>query len=395
MKDYVYMIAGKCVSAVVQMLMLLLLASRADPDALALALAVYSLVAIVAALGDLGLGTLAAREAAYGTPACAISAIRTSNTILGAIALLFGLLLCLAERWIPGLMVTAPLAIWSCVERASETRLTQLVVLRQVGRVGALNGLRRVLGLLLFLVLLLMVNPILAFTSALAFASIIAHLVVCIWTTVDIRFSIGVARRVLRDALPFMGTAISGQARNLDVPIVAGVIGGISGSAFGLGSRLASPVMLVASAVSNLVLVRIGDMAVRKAASFLFGTVLVVYLAVAGLIVGRPVVFEILHFFIPWMTVDASVVVSFVAVSYMLAGCSIILGSTCVAFGRQVVLVFTNLTVTGVSLALIVYFVMFTGSATGAAICSASCYFAQSVFLLIVAIRLVRRGSGT
>ena len=135
MHDYIYSIAGKGVSAGTQMVMLAVLAVKLEPRALATLLAVYSVASIVAALGDLGLGTLSARERAYGDLMKADFAIRTADRLATFTALLSAAILILLALVYPPLLASLPLILWAPTERATETRTLRLIADGHVGRV--------------------------------------------------------------------------------------------------------------------------------------------------------------------------------------------------------------------------------------------------------------------
>lgn len=385
MRDYVYSIAGKSVSAATQMVMLAILAMQLDPGALATLLAVYSGASIVAALGDLGLGTLAARERAYGDISKADHAIHTADRLAISTALPSATILILLAFIHPPFLPCAPLFLWAPIERATETRTLRLIADGRVGRVALLNGVRRLIGLALFLPLTLIIPSDWAFTVALVASAALAQGVAMGW----VRLSVGEAdvsmTGLLREAMPFTFTSLSGQLRNLDVPLVSAFIGNAPAAAYGLGARFASPMLLVYSAISGLILVRVRHKPRRHVAALLAvllsGTAVVSVLAIVCL----PLLTGLLTPYVSWIDEHLMLIIALVATSYMFAGAGIILGSICVAFELQSLLARINIATTLTSLALVAMLSVSTGSGVLSAFASMTCFTLQAGALTYLA----------
>lgn len=387
MRDYVYIIAGKSLSAGVQMVMLILLAQRLPPQSLAILLAVYSVASIVAALGDLGLGTLAMRERVYGDVDKADQAIRAADMLSIAASAIGCVAIGAASLAHPPLLVGLPLMVWAPIERATENRNLLSIAEHKVARVGLLNGARRVLGLVLFLSLALVLPAGWAFSSALAVAALASLVVAMSWTPLSNLRRQFPFLPLLREAVPFTLTSVSGQMRNLDVPIIASIIGGAPAAAYGLGARLASPALLVFSSVSNLILVRARAMTWCRFLTLIVFTLAFSTVAAALLVSTGEITGQILSTFISWNTFDTSRVIVLVAASYLFAGVGIVFGSVCVAFDMQRKLVRVNIVTAVTSLTLVILCTVFFESAALAASASLSCYSLQAVTLAAMAIK--------
>lgn len=393
MSDYFYSIAGRATSAAAQMVMLLVLTALVSANDLAILLAVYSLAAIVAALGDIGLGTLAARERSYGIPSKADNAIRLADRLAVVISLTASVLLIGLSNVNGALLSCVPLLVWAPIERATETRALRLIADGKVVKVAFLAGGRRIIGLGGFVALCLVIDAKWAFTISLAVSAIVAQILVKTWVPLTSCSSYS-SRGLLREALPFTFTSISGQMRNLDVPIITALIGGPPAAAYGLGARFASPVMLIFSSLSSLILVR-----ARKFTAPQLNRLVISLISAGGgvavsLVVLAPHLTRFASQFVSWIGVAEMRILAMVTASYIFAGVGIILGSICVAFHLQNELVRVNIATTVVSLASVSLLAVTTGSAISSAITSTICYMLQAVILIGVIKKSARNTDG-
>ena len=375
------MTLGKATSAAAQMVMLLFLARTLEAENLAVLLAVYSIASVVAALGDLGLGTLGMRELVYGDPRKSERVFALASK-LAIIAAALGLVTFgAASLFIPLLFPCLPLLLWGPIERATENRSLRLIADGRSAKVSLLNGARRLSSLVLFLLLARFVEAAFAFSFSLLISSVLFHLLICRWSPASRIASSSSPWALLREASPFTFTSLSGQMRNLDVPLVTSIIGGSSAAAYGLGARLASPVMLIYSSVSSLILVRTRTFTSRKVLTLVSTLLSVSTLLAIGISINAHSFALLLTPYVPWLTLANSQVLLIVTCSYLFAGTSILLGSMLVAYGKQKILMSINVLTATTSLVSVWLFSSLTGSAHTAAVASLCCYVFQAVAL--------------
>lgn len=396
MQDYLFAIGGRVASAAAQMVMLLLVAQVLAPGQLATLLAVYSLASVLAALGDLGLGTLAMKERTYGDRATSDQAVRLSERLALATGISGVIVLGVGTIYSPDLLACAPLLAWAPLERVAETRGLTLVADGKVLRVAALTAGRRLCALGLFLLTAERIAPDAAFGLSLTVTSALAYAAVRRWASVgqpgDVLHGY---RDLLRAAFPYTATSLSGQLRNFDVPLVTAAMGGTAAAAYGLGARLASPALLVFSAVSGLVLVRVRKMADKRVRRLIAASLLIPMTVAAVAILAVPITAPILGRAVNWVDAEATLLMVVVSVSYLFAGVGIVLGSMCVAHDLQQALMRVNIVTVLTSLSLVALASTFGRSALVAAAASAGCYLAQAALLALLVIRrrrLVTRG---
>lgn len=107
----------------------------------------------------------------------------------------------------------------------------------KVLRVAVFNGARRLLALFLMFVPVAFVAADAAFSVALALSALLPYFVMVRWVPIG-RGSAGhKAGQLMVEAPPYTFSSISGQMRDLDVPIVTAFRGGVIAAAYGLGSR--------------------------------------------------------------------------------------------------------------------------------------------------------------
>lgn len=384
MRDYLGIILGKAMSAGAQMIMLLILASRVSPELLGPVLAVYSLCVAVSVAGDLGLGTLAMRERAYGSRVVADRAIGTAQRLAMLAGIVGTASLAAAALFIPALLPTVPLFLWAVAERNTETRLMRLTADGLVGRVALVNATRRLFGLALFMIGLLAIPADWSFTLALAVAAVGTQLVVAAWTPLNEGEGLVDRRALIRSAIPFAFSSVSGQLRNLDVPLVAAFVLGVSAAAYGFGVRIASPVMLVYSAISGLVLVQVRRAGLLSLRLIVAGLLAVPTVGALLLILSRGTVQQIVEPFINWVDAEAATTMTLVAAGYLFAGSGIIFGSICVAFHLQRRQVVVNLTTVAASLMCIGVSAAITQQGIVPALLSLACYIGQALVLATI-----------
>lgn len=382
--DYVSLTLGKTVSAAAQTVLVLLLAMELEPGQLATLLAIYSLASVIAALGDFGLGTLGMREQAYGDPAKANRAVWLADRLALAMGAT-GLTVILGTSTVqPALLPAAPLILWAPIERATETKGLQLVAQGRVTQVAILTGGRRLAALAAFFVLSQWLPPSYAFSLSLASTALAAQAIMASWLPHSRGMRQLSSKALLRESLPFALTGLSGQLRNLDTPITAIWLPVPLAAAYGLGSRFASPLLIVFSASANVLLARARTLGSYRLGRFMLTLLSGGALLTTAMVVAAPLVALVLRYFIGWVTVDDARVMMWVASGYLFAGIGIVLGSLCVAHHLQAQLVRVNIATVTTSLALISLLSALTRNGEPPAIAALACYAGQAVVLSLV-----------
>ncbi|WP_181158515.1 hypothetical protein [Leucobacter massiliensis] len=256
-----------------------------------------------------------------------------------------------------------------------------------------LNGGRRALGLCLFVILQLSAPVDWAFSASLALAGLVSQLVMKKWVPLEAAKDTKTTIELLRRALPFALTGVSGQFRNADVPIVTMALGGTAAAAYGLGSRLASPFLLVFSSASSLILVRARSFTRRQVRMLLILLLTGTALLAISLVSASHLLVSPLSNVIPWLTQEETSIIALVASGYLFAGSAIVLGSLCVAFGLQLALVTINVTTTIASLTLVAILSHVTAAGLPPAIASSCCYGLQAFILTLLLFTRRKEGS--
>jgi len=387
MTDFYWLVAGKGVSALTQLVMLLLLASQLEPSRLALLLAVYSAMSVVGALSDMGLGTLALRERADHKYESALEILRIAERLAAIAGVISFVTLLVLSHLTPVLAFSLPLVIWATIERVSENRFLQLAASGQAIFVAFVNASRRILALFVFTALWLILPLELAFSLSLSAAALIGQVVTARMYRLPKRGRFVGVNQYLRRSAPFTVTALSSQMRNLDVPTVAILVGGTSAAAYGLGARMANPALLVYSAISGLLLVRVRELTVIRTRLLISAIVLLPVALTALLLLLSPSIFQVLAGFLSWISPESTMLMVIVASTYLFAGSAILLGAMCASFNRETKQARVNLLTAVGSLIIIAACAVITGSALTGALGGLVSYFAQVLVLALIAHR--------
>ena len=257
-RQFAWVSSGRILAALLQTASLVLVSRLlpvSDFGYLATFLGVTSLAQVVL---DFGVGTLVSRERAAkpDNPVVAAALRFTNVSSVGLTALLLlgltGAALFISEAYWQML----PLAVWAAAERNADTRLAVAFADGDV-QINVINLLaRRTAALGLFVAATALgVLPILAFSVSSALAAIGSATFAQRWVrrrvvpSREIGFS-----EVVRRARPYWVTAISTQARNLDVVVVSALAGATQAGLYLTGSRLMNPLRILPASLATILL---------------------------------------------------------------------------------------------------------------------------------------------
>jgi O-antigen/teichoic acid export membrane protein len=361
--DYLYLTAGRVVSAVAQMVMIIILTLSLDAKALAFVLAVFSVTSIVAALSDLGLGTMVLRAVGASDDELGARGLGATDVLALAAATVGVTAFCIAFRDSPTALAAAPLFLWAGLERSAETRNLVLIGEDQTVRAAVVTGGRRVLALGLFLGMGHVLGMTLAFSVSLFVGTAIGWLLTDHWTILRPRRTSVGYRNLLRRTMPFAVTSLSSQLRNAQVAVVAVIVPSAPAAAFGLGTRIASPALLLFNSIANVLLGRMAQGRSRPGLMVMQKAFVATSLAAAGLVLVVRLLSPRIQEAVEWAGPAEIWLASLVGVSFIYAGLTITYGSIAVAHGRESGLAMLN-TVTSI----MCFVAVVTAAATAASV---------------------------
>ena len=257
-RQFAWVSSGRILAALLQTASLVLVSRLlpvSDFGYLATFLGVTSLAQVVL---DFGVGTLVSRERAADpdNPVVAAALRFTNLSSMGLTALLLLGLTGAALLFSDAYWQMLPLAVWAAAERNADTRLAVAFADGDV-QINVINLLaRRTAALGMFVAATAVgVLPILAFSLSAALAAIGSATFAQRWVrrrvvpTRDVGFS-----EVVRRARPYWVTAISTQARNLDVVVVSALAGATQAGLYLTGSRLMNPLRILPASLATILL---------------------------------------------------------------------------------------------------------------------------------------------
>lgn len=257
-RQFAWVSGGRIIAALLQALSLVLVSRLlpvADFGHLATLLGVTTLAQVIL---DFGVGTLVTRERAADrdNPLIAAALRFTNVSSLALTAVLMLGLTVAALLFSDAYWQMLPLAFWAAAERNADTRLSVAFADGDV-QINVINLLsRRTAALGLFVAATaLSVQPILAFSLSAALAAIGSATFAQRWVRSRVVKSHEVGfSEVLRLARPYWVTAISAQARNLDVVVVGALAGATQAGLYSTGSRLMSPLRILPTSLATILL---------------------------------------------------------------------------------------------------------------------------------------------
>jgi O-antigen/teichoic acid export membrane protein len=249
---------GRIAAALIQAGTVVLVARNATTSEFGVFAAAYGVVIVAQVLSDFGLSTFITQERSRSIDSPLIRGAIRLNGIIAFLALLGGLLACVAlAPFTDGYsLIFIPYVVWTLAERNAAVwlavafadgdawlNMTNLVARRLLTLVGLLA------------LVALGVDAVLAFGIAAAVAGVCSLVVARLYVRRRLRGGASRdSRAILRSSIPFWSNLIAGQLRNLDV-LVAGVsIGATQAGLYGAGARITGPLRILPDALASALL---------------------------------------------------------------------------------------------------------------------------------------------
>lgn len=249
------LVFSRVFSALCQAAIIFLLSAVSKPEDLVFALSCFSVALVVAGVTDFGMTTLILVNTQRDKKRA--KEILGADTVLTAIICTIAVFVALGSLVLFGdsigvekIFVALSLILWALVETLTEAGSMLQLGEGFSGKAAFTIALRRALGLLLFGVLLIFAPPAMAFSVGLLLGTTIAYFwVPKVWGDLKI-FS----KSFFEELRPFAVMNIFGQLRNLEVPIISGLVSASQSAAFAFGTRVSAPVLILGGSAGNAVL---------------------------------------------------------------------------------------------------------------------------------------------
>ncbi|MGN6408294.1 MAG: lipopolysaccharide biosynthesis protein [Curtobacterium sp.] len=254
MKSLVILFGSRAVTSLAQAAAVLLLARWTVPAEYGLISSLLGVGLFLTAILDFGLGPFILRIRSIPSLAELLEPALLLN-LLGAIALLV-VLVPVGIVILPVPLAAVLIAIWIAGDKYVDTSLCVSIADDRMGSVGAVLVLRRVMGLAAFVGLYVLgVAPAVAFGAGQGIGLLLG-LGYVLRTVVPHRpfDSWSGLRGLTKEGPWFYLGSLSTQASSLDSPIVAAVSGVAAAGYYSVGSRLSRPFVLLATAISAVLI---------------------------------------------------------------------------------------------------------------------------------------------
>lgn len=253
-KQYVWIVGSRAGAAVLQAVLLVVLARATDPGEFGSIMAVFGIGVVVQVSSELGMPAMILREHARARdPGLVAGALRiNSGTSVTLAALGVGTLLLVGIGSGNSLFIMmSPLAVGLAAERFADTRMAISIADGRARLVAVTLTGRRSIALVVLLVgLALGVPPALGFAVSSLFAGLFAAWFASRTVRVPFADRTSVVQTLKRSSAYYVNS-VSSQLRNLDVALLTLVAGAGQAGVYAVGSRIVGPFqMFVTSAAS-------------------------------------------------------------------------------------------------------------------------------------------------
>lgn len=398
MKQFIWVSIGRAAAAVLQAVVLALVARAVTPAEFGLLGVFLGFATVAQTVIDMGVATFIIRERASKPESGDIALAMRFNwftsillSVLTAAAIAITAFVATYE-W----LFLLPLAVWIGAERNADARIS-IALADGDAKINVINLVgRRLLatGILVALVSL-GTDGLLAYSSALAVAAVVSSIFANGYVRKRVSPRSGSSyRELLRRSRPYWIHSVATQSRNLDSALVGAAAGATAAGYYTAGSRLTNPLRILPYSLANVLLPE-ASRAYTQGRSLRSA-----YLMAGGMGAVLAVVYLALIPLMPWLIpivlgadyVGAIVVIQIVLVGFPFAAGVSLVHALLQAMGRKSVVATSSTIFAALTLAS-VWFAALEWGAVGAAVAMSITTFLQFLYLLIwlVIVTLRRR----
>ena len=260
-RQFTWLFCARVTGALCQGVSVALVARWTEPQRFGLFAAVLAIVLSISAVSDMGLGPQVTKDRAADKSNPRIAhALRINDRANVTLALLISIgLASVAILYnLPILLLLLPLGVWAASEKSAEVWLS-VATADGLTRINFWSiCVRRILGLALFVLSATFgINTFLSYSVAFAVSgtagAFLTHRALHREIYVDATPR-ETSRAVLFAAFPYWLNTAGGQLRNLDSPLVTGLIGSFGGGLYSAPARILTPMKIVLGTLGALVL---------------------------------------------------------------------------------------------------------------------------------------------
>lgn len=254
-----WLLLSRGIGSLSQALLFVLLARSVDATVFGKANALLGIAIFIGVIADLGLSTYIVKAYALDQNLNKVFvALRLNKISTAAYAVILSSAYLILSLFV-GLDPWLALVIcWVALDKNIEAQLSVCIAKQDVAAIALSIAIRRFIPLGMFIgCSFLPLDPIINFGLSLVVGSVVGEVHIERWVRRSGELKVQDTHtkgEVLRDALPYSLTNISGQARNLDTAIVSAFSSSIQAASFAAASKVAVPIFLLASAIASSVM---------------------------------------------------------------------------------------------------------------------------------------------
>lgn len=257
--QFVALLGSRLLAAGLQAVAFILFARLAGAEEVGVIGVVVGVGIVLATLADLGLSPYISRSRALGESAKVRTGLRLNIASTALFGILFGAGVFIATNSTSTALSAGAVmvAVSVAFEKNSDTLLS-LAYADQNKWIPAASILsRRVASLIALVVLLTWTPAVVAYGAAQLLGAVVGQIVTRLSLRSTLRAITGPfvsAPAALRESVDYLVNALSAQARNLDVPVVAAVAGPTVAGYYSAAVRLLNPLLLIPATLTSLIL---------------------------------------------------------------------------------------------------------------------------------------------
>ncbi len=247
--------AARVIAAISQAMLFVVLARSISPADFGALSAIIATTMVLAVVADFGAPPILARAVATESWDLGRAVLRLNRLTTAALATVLIPSTAMVASHLGLSAVVGLVGLAMALDKNAETQCSVPIAQGSTWLAASNVVLRRVPALITFVGLsaLTAIGPIVSYVCGVLVAQVAGQIQCAFWMRLPIGPQVPL-RSAIRSCAPFFVSNVAGQARNLDVPIVAAAAGQAAGGIYSAASRLSGPLLLLPGVLATIVL---------------------------------------------------------------------------------------------------------------------------------------------